>query len=125
VLGYTYAAKGEFDKALEEYKIVTGIDGKTTSDSCYIGYALAKAGRRGEAEALLKELKTTKEYVSPAELAVLYAGLGDKEGALASLEKAYADHDLQLQLLKVDPHLDSLRSEPRFQELIRKVGLPQ
>lgn len=124
LLGYTYSAQGEFDKAVEEFKIATQIDGKNTSDSCYFGYALAKAGRRGEAEAILKELKTTKEYVSPAELAVLYTGLDDKESALASLEKAYADHDLQMQYVKIDPHYDSLRSERRFQELIRKVGLP-
>jgi hypothetical protein len=70
-------------------------------------------------------LKTTKEYVSPGELAVLYAGLGDKEAALSSLEKAYAAHDLQMQFLKIDPHFDSLRSDPRFQDLMRKVGLPQ
>ena len=124
LLGYIYSAKGEFDKAVEEFKIAAQIEGKNTSDLCYHGYALAKSGRRGEAEAILKELKTTKEYVSTAELAVLYAGLDDKEGALASLEKAYAAHDLQMQYVKIDPHYDSLRSEPRFQELIRKVGLP-
>lgn len=124
LLGYAYAAKGEFDKAIEEYKTLLQLEGSTTSGQCYLGYALAKAGRRTEAEAILKELKTTKEYVSPGELAVLYAGLGDKEGALASLEKAYADHDLQMLFLKEDPHYDSLRSEPRFEELMRKVGLP-
>lgn len=124
LLGYAYAAKGEFNKALEEYQALLQIEGRTTSGLCYQGYALAKAGRRAEAEAILKELKVTKEYVSPGELAVLYAGLGDKEGALASLDKAYAEHDLQMIFLKVDPHYDSLRSEPRFQELMRKVGLP-
>ena len=51
--------------------------------------------------------------------------LGDKEGAFAQLEEAYAAHDLQLQGLKIDPHLDSIRSEPRFQDLVRRVGLPQ
>jgi hypothetical protein len=70
-------------------------------------------------------LKRTKEYVSPAELAILYAGLGDQEGALSSLERAYEAHDLQMQFLKVDPHYDSLRGEPRFQDLMRRVGLPQ
>ena len=55
---------------------------------------------------------------------MLYVGLGDKEGAIAALERAYAAHDLQMQYLKVDPHYDSLRAEPRFQDLVRKVGLP-
>ncbi len=71
------------------------------------------------------KLKTTKEYVSPAELTILHAGLGDKEQALASLEKAYTARDLQLQFLKVDPHYDSLRADPRFQDLMRRVGLTQ
>lgn len=85
---------------------------------------MAKAGRRNEAESILKKLETTKEYVSPAELAVLYVGLDQKEQALSALERAYAAHDLQMGFLGIDPHYDSLRSEPRFQELIRKVGLP-
>jgi eukaryotic-like serine/threonine-protein kinase len=125
LLGYAYAGKGEFDKAIDEYKTALKIEGQNTSVLCYLGYALAKEGRRAEAEAILKQLKATKEYVSPGELAVVYAGLGNKEGALASLEKAYTEHDLQMQFLKVDPHYDSVRSEPRFQELMRKVGLPQ
>ena len=77
-----------------------------------------------DAVAILNKLKTTKEYVSPAELAILYAGLGDKEGAFQSLERAYAAHDLQMQYLKVEPHYDSLRSDPRFTDLMRRVGLP-
>ena len=85
---------------------------------------MARAGRRSEAEAIVKKLEATKEYVSPAELAVLYVGLGDKEKALSVLEHAYAAHDFQMGYLSVEPHYDSLRSEPRFQELVRKVGLP-
>ena len=56
------------------------IDEETTSALCYLGYALAHAGKRSEAQAILDKLKNTKGYVSPAELAVLYVGLGDKEG---------------------------------------------
>ncbi len=85
---------------------------------------LASEGRRNEAEPILKKLETSKEYVSPAELAILYVGLGEKEKALSSLERAYAAHDLRLGFVGSDPHYDSVRSEPRFQELIRKVGLP-
>ena len=125
-LGYTYAAKGMYPQAIEEYQKVFAIEGeKTTSALCFLGYALAMSGKRSEAEAILNKLKSGKEYVSPAELAVLYVGLGDKEGALSSLEKAYAAHDVQMGLLKVDPNFDSLRSDPRFQDLMRKVGLPQ
>ena len=73
--------------------------------------------------AILEKLKTTKEYVSPAELAVLYASLWDKENALASLERAYATHDPQMIFLKVDPHYDSLRSDPRFQNKMQQLRL--
>ena len=124
LLGYTYDAMGRYNEAIAEYQESLRIVGVDTSTQCYLGYALAKSGKRAEAEALLKQLETTKDYVSPAELAVLYVGLGDKERALSALERSYAAHDLQMQYLVVDPHYDALRSEPRFQELVRKVGLP-
>lgn len=123
-LGYTYSAKRMYPQAIAEYQKAIGIDGETTSAQCYLGYALAQSGKRSEAHAILDKLKNTKEYVSPAELAMIYVGLGDKEGAIAALERAYAAHDLQMQYLKVDPHYDSLRAEPRFQDLVRRVGLP-
>ena len=124
-LGLTYAAKGMYEQAINEYQKQISIDGETTWRQIILGHALAMSGKRSEAQAILDKLKRTKEYVSPAELAILYAGLGDKEGAIASLERAYAAHDLQMQYLKVDPHFDSLRSDPRFQDLVRRVGLPQ
>jgi serine/threonine-protein kinase len=120
---YTYDGAGRYNEAIEDYKKSVSLGDTTMSTQCYLGYALTQVGRKSEAQAILEKLKTTKEYVSPAELAVLYVGLGDKEGAIASLEKAYVAHDLQMQYLKVDPHYDSLRSDPRFVELIKKVGL--
>jgi serine/threonine-protein kinase len=125
MLAYTYDAMGQHNEAIAEYEESIRLQGDNTSSQCYLGYALAKAGRRNDAGALRKRLETTKEYVSPAELAVLYVGLGDREHALSALERAYTEHDLQMNFLAVDPHYDALRSEPRFQELIRKVGLPQ
>jgi serine/threonine-protein kinase len=123
-LGYTYAAKGMYREAIEAYQKVNSIAGETTSVQCYLGYALAKSGKRSEAQAILDNLKKTKEYVSPVELATLYVGLGDNEAALASLERAYQAHDPQFRTIKVDSHYDGLHGEPRFQELLRKVGLP-
>lgn len=123
-LGFMYEGKGMYEQAISEYQRAMSINGETTSIQCYLGYALAMAGQRSKAQAILSKLKTTKEYVSPTELATLYAGLGDKEGAIALLERAYAAHDPQLQSLKVDPHLDSLRSDLRYQDLVRQVGFP-
>jgi hypothetical protein len=68
-------------------------------------------------------LQTGKEYVSPGEVAILLAALGERDQAFASLEKAYDQHDLQLQYLGADPAYDPLRSDTRFQDLLRRIGL--
>ena len=123
-LGYAYAMKEMYAEAISEYKETIALTHNDyASAQSYMGYALAMSGKRNEALDILRKLKTTKEHVSFAELAVLYAGLSEKEHALASLEASFADRDLQLQFLKVEPHYDSLRSEPRFITLMRKVGL--
>ncbi len=85
---------------------------------------MAKSGKRDEAMKILDEFKSSKEYFSPATLAILYLALGDKEAALSLLEKAFDEHDIQLIYINVDAHYDGLRNEPRFQEIVRKVGLP-
>jgi TolB-like protein/tetratricopeptide (TPR) repeat protein len=124
VLGASYALKGMYSEAIAEYQKFSSIEGEKTENEIYLGYAYAMSGQRENALAILNRLKTTKEYVSPAELAILYVGLGDKEGAFQELERAYAAHDLQMQYLKVEHHYDALRSDPRFTDLIRRVGLP-
>lgn len=124
-LGYVYAAKGLYAEAIAEYQESMRLDVENTSDQIFMGYAYAMSGKRNEALTILNKVKTTKLYVSPAELAILYVGLGDKEQAFKELERAYSAHDLQLQYLKVDAHYDSLRSDPRFTTLIRRVGLPE
>jgi tetratricopeptide (TPR) repeat protein len=79
-LGYTYATQGKYAEAIGEYQKTAAIVGENASLQCYLGYTYAKSGKRAEALAILDKLKTTKEYVSPAELAILYVGLGDKGG---------------------------------------------
>jgi TolB-like protein/Flp pilus assembly protein TadD len=124
-LGYAYLAKGNYEQAIAEFKESIRIDGESPSDLCFLGDALARAGRRDEALSILRELENSKEYVSRAELSVLYAGLREKEKAFAALERAFSEHDLQLQFLRADPALDDLRSDPRFADLLRRVGLSQ
>ena len=124
-LGHTYVAKGMYAEAINEYQTAISLYGEVTNGLIDLGYAYAMSGKRDEALAILNKLKTSKEYVSPGGLAVLYAGLGDKEAALHALERAYSAHDPQLQSLKADPRYDSLHSDPRFQDLLRRVGLPQ
>jgi len=122
-LGYTHAGQGNYEQAVADYKNALKADGDDTSTPCYLAYAYAKMGQRQAAQSWLKKMETTKNYVSPAELAIAYIGLDDREKALELLEKSYAAHDSQLQWLAVEPHYDSLRSDPRFQDLLRRVGL--
>jgi tetratricopeptide (TPR) repeat protein len=124
LLGLSYAMKRMYPEAIAEYQKFSSLEGERTSNQIYLGYSYAMSGQREKALAILKKLKTTNEYVSPAELAILYTGLGDKEGAFQALERAYTAHDLQMQYLKVEPHYDSLRADPRFADLMRRVGLP-
>jgi len=88
-----------------------------------LGAAYANAGEREQAQAILKRLEGGKEYVSPGALADLYIALGEREKAFVSLERAFTQHDAQLMWLRVYSGLDPLRSDPRFQDLLRRVGL--
>ncbi|HEY5444704.1 MAG TPA: hypothetical protein VIJ87_09610, partial [Pyrinomonadaceae bacterium] len=97
--------------------------GDSPSDQIYLGAVYAKAGDLKTAHQILKRLETSKDYVSPGELAVLYTSLGERDQAFASLEKAYAAHDLQLQFLGADSSFDSLREDPRFKDLMHRIGL--
>nr|ART37369.1 E55 [uncultured bacterium] len=123
--GYTYASMGRYPEAIAAYKAGVGPGDPEVSEAIYLGYAYAMAGQRGEAQAILNERQKTKQYVSPAELAILYAALSEKDEAFLSLEKAFRAHDVQLQYLNSDPHFDRLRSDPRFADLMRRMRFPQ
>jgi eukaryotic-like serine/threonine-protein kinase len=123
-LGYNYAGKKMYAEAIRAYKKAFSLGQETPSNRIYLGAAYAGAGKRERAEVILTELETAKSYVSPAELAVLYTALDEREKAFASLEKAFASHDLQLQFLGTDPAFDSLRDDARFADLMKRIGLP-
>ncbi len=122
LLGDIYSTKGMHAEALNAYQ-KSGINLTNTSDNVYLGRIYARAGKSEKARAILKQAQTGRKYVSPAELAILFAALNDRKQAFVSLEKAYAEHDVQLIFLGVDPGFDSLRDDPRFQDLLRRVGL--
>ena len=111
--------------AIAAYREAIKLGDSSPDTQIYLGAAYAKAGERGKAQAILKRLETGKEYVSPEALAILHVALGQREQAFALLEHAYAAHDKQLIFLGVEPEFDPLRSDPRFQDLVRRVGLPQ
>lgn len=122
-IGLVSAAQGRYSEALGAYQEIRKLEGEAPYLQIYQGAAYARAGARSKAEAIRVQLRATKEYVSPAELAILHSALGDREAALLALEQAYSVHDSQMQFLKAEPGYDALRAEPRFQELLRKVGL--
>jgi tetratricopeptide (TPR) repeat protein len=124
LLGWAYIQQGKHPEALAALKEANRInDGPQTLAS--LGHAYAVAGRRVEAQKVIKELeeRARQRYISPYDVATIYAGLGDAEQALSWLEKAYEDRSGWLGLwLKVDPKFDRLRRDPRFQDLLRRVG---
>ena len=122
-LGLAYAAIGSYPEAISELDLVAKIQGETTSTTIYRARVYALAGQRAEALSIVDGLERTKQYVAPSEIAALYAAIGDNEKAFASLEKAFAEKDLQLQFLRVDPGYDPIRNDPRFADLLRRVGL--
>jgi TolB-like protein/DNA-binding winged helix-turn-helix (wHTH) protein/Tfp pilus assembly protein PilF len=92
---------------------------------CNLAYIYGRSGQTAKARYALHELLQDSQHkpVDARIIAWAYAGLGDKDQALAWLEKAYAQHSNELTALKVDPGYDNLRSDPRFQTLLRRVGL--
>jgi adenylate cyclase len=91
----------------------------------YLGYAYAFSGDRAKAEQALRELEdlAKQQYVSPTVFAMIYLGLGEKEKTLDWLEKAYEQQDSACWYLKIDQIYDGVRNEPRFQALLKKIGL--
>jgi tetratricopeptide (TPR) repeat protein len=93
----------------------------------FAGLAYAKAGRRREAEEIIdrfREIAKT-QYVMSYHLALIYAGLGDRDKAFAELEKSFEAHDYLLPRIKVEPFLDPLRGDPRFKVLLKRLNLPE
>jgi len=123
-LGRAYEMKGSLREALAEYRKARQLtdDPRTLA---MLGHGLAVSGKRDEALRTLDQLKemAKQRYVSAYSFAIVYVGLGEKDEALQWLERDYQDRDFELTSLKVDPLLDSLRSDPRFADLVRRVGL--
>ncbi|HSE65704.1 MAG TPA: tetratricopeptide repeat protein, partial [Gemmatimonadales bacterium] len=92
-----------------------------------LAHAYAVNGQRAKGMQLLGELRaqSASSYVSPFDIATVYAGLGDRPRTLDWLEKAFTRRASYLVFLAVDPQFDTFRSEPRFRELVRKIGLPE
>jgi TolB-like protein len=122
-LGHTYAAKGMREQAVAAYSEAIRLGLDTPVTQIRLAAAYAQAGGRDRAIEVLRRLESGSSYVSPTELAILQAAVGEREQAFVSLEKAVESHDPQLQSVGVAPAFDSLRTDPRFEEIVRRVGL--
>jgi serine/threonine protein kinase/tetratricopeptide (TPR) repeat protein len=126
-LGLSYEASGDLPNGIAECERAMKTEATPPWPSAELAHAYAASGRKREAEEILKQLKdrSKQSYVPAYNFAEIYMGLDDKEQALNFLEKAYADRSMLLTFLKVDPEFDSLRPDPRFKDLLRRVSLPQ
>ncbi len=125
-IGNAYVNKGMYKEAITEYQKAIPLSGDSPDEPASLGYAYALSGKRQEALQIVDDLKrrSKQSYISPTLIAIVYAGLGEKEQAFEWLDKAYNGQDSNLVYLKVDPMFDSLRSDPRYADLLRRVGLP-
>jgi len=123
-LGHTYAASGRFDEAIATAEKAAALS-RTPGALGFLGMCYGLAGRKAEATKILNELLELKRrrYVTPPALANVYIGLGDKDQAFFWLEKAYQERCNYLAYLKVFPADDPLRSDPRIDDLLRRMGL--
>ena len=125
-LARNYEYKGMNEEAIAEMQKAVELSGDSAIWVSFLGYLYARANRRDEATKILNELKSRskREFVPPAGFIWLYASLGDKDQAFAWLEKAYEERSDVITVLNEERALDPLRSDPRFLDLVRRVGLP-
>jgi len=125
-LGRSYLAKKMYEKAIAECQRAVNLSGNDLNRAVGLARAQALAGNQAAARKALNELsaRTRRSYVPASLFAQIHLGLGEKKQGLAWLETAYADRDQYLTRLKVEPAFDSVRSDPAFQDLMRRLGLP-
>jgi eukaryotic-like serine/threonine-protein kinase len=126
-LGLAREETGAIDEAVTAYEEGVRLSRGEPLGLAFLAHGLARAGRRDEAERKLRELQdlSARHYVSSYDLAVICAGLGDREGALDLLEKGYQERTHWMALLQVDPRLDPLRDSPRFRRVLDSMGFPK
>ena len=124
-LGRAYMGENMYPEAIAEYQKAQASLGETPAIVMAIGYANAKAGDHTAARKALEQLRaqSKRRYVPALYFAAIYTGLGDSDAGLTWLEKAYKEHSDYLIYLKVDPMADTLRSSPRFQTILQKIGI--
>ncbi|MGC2195469.1 MAG: tetratricopeptide repeat protein, partial [Terriglobales bacterium] len=127
-LGVGYEGLGKRGEAILEYRSAVKTSDAEQDPTAALGHAYAVTGRRTEAAKILRDLerKSQSAFVSPYMIATVYAGLGDRDKAFEFLERAYQEKSWDIAwFLKADLRIDNLRSDPRFEVLLQRVGYPQ
>jgi eukaryotic-like serine/threonine-protein kinase len=126
-LGLAYLQQGKLEKAIEALSNAVKFSQGGLAFESYLGFAYAVAGKRTEAMEVLASLEDLdkERYVPAYNFAIIYAGLGDLDKSFDWFEQARKERSGFLPFLKVEPVVDGLRSDPRFDELLKKIGLPE
>jgi tetratricopeptide (TPR) repeat protein len=123
-LAALYQAEGEGQLAVNECKKAVELSKNSPSSLANLGYAYAISGDLADARTIADQLTAKQGYVASWDMAVLFAGLGNVDSAFQWLEKSYGERESQMPFLNVDSRLARLHSDPRFQDLVRRLGLP-
>jgi Flp pilus assembly protein TadD len=124
-LGLAYMHKGLYTEAVKTMEKAS--DQEVNSPTLgYLGYAYGKTGRKEDAERVLNDLRdlSQKRYISPVGFVLVYAGLNDRDKAFEWLERSYQEREPYMTLLTFDAALANLRSDPRYNEFLERMNLP-
>ena len=126
-LGEALVELGSHQEGIEALEKSLALSGRISRLLGYLGYAYGRAGRDRDARKMLEELEARERerYLPPYFPALVHCGLGETEDALDRLERSWAARDTMIRDLRADPHWDRMRSEPRFEALMRKMAFPQ
>jgi serine/threonine-protein kinase len=126
-MGLAYTQKGMYDEAIAEFEKAVRLAGGSALMKAELANVYGLAGRRGEAQQVLTELTevSKQRYVSSYLMALIHAGLGDTDRTVEWLERAYDERAEFLVYIKVDPRLDRVRSDSRFDDLVRRMNKVQ
>jgi tetratricopeptide (TPR) repeat protein len=125
VLGEAYAYLNKFPEAAAEIEKAVELSGGSSFYMSQLGWTYAQAGKENEAKRILEKLKelSNKHYVSPFHIASVYVGLKENDRAFDWLERAYEERYELLISIKTMPNFDPIRTDERFSELLKKIGL--
>jgi TolB-like protein/DNA-binding winged helix-turn-helix (wHTH) protein/Flp pilus assembly protein TadD len=126
ILGWDYEQKGLYPQAITEFQKAVELSEGDPFQLAALGHAFALAGKRADAYDVLRKLNelSRQRYISSFDVALIYIALGEKDHAFEWLQKAFVDRSTFLIYSKWEPRLDPLRSDPRFRDLVRRIGLP-